>query len=233
MSDDPTIVACPQCRRALQRPREAFGRLVRCPVCLTSFASESAPLWASPRFRSPKLSNDTADGAAVSEVVLTLANEDEPQYAVGRVDSPEWTEFCPLCESAVPPYLNACPKCRAEFLPLEEVTERPWETQGAERRDSEPHRGNLLLTLSIVSCVISSVACYLCFFGVVLNLVGIALGGAAVSVGLRDLRKIRQGTMHSGGRSMSKAATILGSIGVLLNVASIIAMLVMLGTMFL
>ncbi|MCX7700168.1 MAG: hypothetical protein N2039_04770 [Gemmataceae bacterium] len=228
MSRTATIVACPKCRRALSRPQDAIGRVVRCPVCLAAFNSDKAPNWEPPPPRRSESSTRGSAGTVLAQSLEVLTASAAPSFAVGRAGSPEWTEFCPLCESAVPPYRNECPNCQAEFLPLEEVRDRPWEAAGAERRDSEPHRGGFLLTLSIVSCVIPSVSCFLCILGVALNLVGLALGGAAVSLGLRDLRKIRQGTMHGGGRSSVKAATVVGIIGVILNVVTMIPQFVML-----
>lgn len=234
MSRTVTIVACPKCRRALSRPQDVIGRIVRCPVCLTAFNSDKAPIWEPPKPRRSESSTRSSAGTAVAEILeVQTASDDEPTFAVGRAGSPEWTEFCPLCESAVPPYRNECPNCQAEFLPLEESRDRPWEAEGAERRDSEPHRGSFLLTLSIVSCVIPSVSCFMCILGVPLNLVGLALGGAAMSLGLRDLRKIRQGTMHSGGRSMVKAAVVVGIIGVVLNVVTMIPQVMVLIGIFL
>jgi hypothetical protein len=67
---------------------------------------------------------------------------------------------------------------------------QPWEQPGAVRRDCEPHRGPLVLTLGILSIVCGSLAlgAWLCFGpAVLLALLGLPLGIVAWVLGTRDL----------------------------------------------
>jgi hypothetical protein len=97
-----------------------------------------------------------------------------------------------------------------------EGEERPWERvqQRRTRRDSEPHRGAIILVLGITSLVTA----FLCGLG-------LPFGVAAWVMGYRDLRKMRyERSMDLEGEGMTQAGMVCGAIG------SLIATLVGLGT---
>jgi hypothetical protein len=93
--------------------------------------------------------------------------------------------------------------------PEPEEEERPWErTQRRRtRRDSEPHRGPLVLVLGIFGLVV----------GFVMGL-GLPFGLAAWIMGYRDLRKMRyEKSMDPEGEGMTQAGMVCGAIGTFLG----------------
>jgi len=225
MNENVLIIACPLCQRALELPRRAAGRTVLCPVCLGQFHSLSAVEWSEHQRakRNAQISWHATDTSA--ELLVVEAEESSNRQ---WVTAPNWTEYCPLCETAVPPYLDCCPGCRAEFLPLEESEERPWETHGVERRDCQPHHGGKLMVMSIVSVALSPLTFCLCTVGVLFALVGITFGIITIVQARRDLRQMREGTMHCEGRGLTQCAFALAIVGIALNVVAMIPALLML-----
>jgi hypothetical protein len=73
------------------------------------------------------------------------------------------------------------------------------------RRDSEPHRATLILTLGIVSIVLSLT--YL------LSIVGLIIGICAWLMGQGDLKKMRANVMDPQGYGSTQAGWICGIIG--------------------
>ena len=81
------------------------------------------------------------------------------------------------------------------------------------RRDSEPHRGSLIMVLGIVS--LSFIALSMCYgLGI---LVGLPLGITAWVLGSGDLRKIKNNEMDPEGLGMTQAGWICGIIGTCLH----------------
>ena len=81
------------------------------------------------------------------------------------------------------------------------------------RRDSEPHRGSLILVLGIISLVFVFLS--MCYgLGV---LVGLPLGITAWVLGNGDLRKIKNNEMDPEGLGMTQAGWICGIIGTILH----------------
>jgi predicted Zn finger-like uncharacterized protein len=81
------------------------------------------------------------------------------------------------------------------------------------RRDCEPHRAGLVLTLGVVSLVLLA-GC---------GPVGLALGIAAWVMGQADLHKMRAGEMDPEGLSSTQAGWVCGILGTLLNLLWVIA----------
>src|SRR6185295_1709919 len=77
------------------------------------------------------------------------------------------------------------------------------------RRDSEPHRGGLILTFGIVSVVAPFTYC-LAPLAVVLGLVGWVMGS-------RDLRKMRANVMDERGHGSTQGGYICSIIGTVLG----------------
>src|SRR5207253_1790321 len=121
---------------------------------------------------------------------------------------------------------SRCRHCGEELE--EEQDDRPWE-RGV-RRDCEPHRGGMLLTLGIVSIVCSAVSLpFFCCYGLgaVIAGVGLALGIPAWVMGHRDLAMMRQGVKDPAGRGLTQGGWICAIIGTCLNVMSVLASLAM------
>jgi hypothetical protein len=94
----------------------------------------------------------------------------------------------------------------------EEEDSASWEGGFGPRRDAEPHRGPLILTLAIISLV--SVSFFFCGLG---PLLGLPLGLIAWVMGQSDLAKMRKNIMDVQGRSITHAAWVCGIIGTILN----------------
>jgi hypothetical protein len=109
----------------------------------------------------------------------------------------------PITAITEPSPLRPSPAPNASAEPEEE--ERPWErTQRRRtRRDSEPHRGPIILVLGITSLVMA----FLCGLG-------LPFGVAAWVMGYRDLRKMRyEKSMDPEGEGMTQAGMVCGAIG--------------------
>jgi hypothetical protein len=90
---------------------------------------------------------------------------------------------------------------------------RPWERPGFVRRDCDPHRGPLLLTLACLSIAFGLLGCFLlipAIPGVILGMVGYAMAWA-------DLDKMRAGLIDRNGRKEAQEAERLSAIGLWLN----------------
>jgi predicted Zn finger-like uncharacterized protein len=115
---------------------------------------------------------------------------------------------CPYCGEKNPVDATRCGYCR-EHLDDEDLSGRPWD-QGYRpyrdvRRDSEPHRGTLILTLGIVS-IVSSVTGFL-------GLIGLIMGICTWVMGQRDLKKMQANMMDPQGLGSTQAGWICGIIG--------------------
>jgi predicted Zn finger-like uncharacterized protein len=89
----------------------------------------------------------------------------------------------------------------------DDYDDRPRRRRRRIRRDSEPHRGGLILALGIISLV--PMGCSL-------------IAPFAWYMGSKDLRKIRNGTMDPEGESMTTAGWICGIIGSVILIISVL-----------
>jgi hypothetical protein len=138
----------------------------------------------------------------------------------------ETQDLCPNCQAFVPPRVNKCPECDAEFEPEDDDNYRPWEQAGLERRDSEPHRGGMLLSMGIASLLLPMFF-MICYLGIVTSLAGLIVGVAAVWLGRRDLHKMRQHIMAREGEGITNGGVICGMIGTGLSFLALVAAIVL------
>jgi hypothetical protein len=75
------------------------------------------------------------------------------------------------------------------------------------RRDLEPHRGNMILVLGILS--------------IVLGFVGLVLGPIAWVMGNQDMAEIKAGRMDPDGESSTNAGRVCGIIGTILHICGV------------
>ncbi|HEV3082160.1 MAG TPA: hypothetical protein VGY66_20425 [Gemmataceae bacterium] len=198
------VIDCPSCQRKLNLPEDLLGRQVRCPTCGHTFTAGLAP-------ESP------LPVEVLPEPALPQPRKPAPaRLAPGRIGD----EPCPSCGRPVPDDAVRCGYC-GEYLE-DEAGGEPWERPGAVRRDCEPERGGLVITLGIISlvCAVPAFAC--CFFGPVFGVFGLATGIPAWTIGHKDLRKMREYTMDPAGRSMTGAGMVCGIIGTLLSCLSVV-----------
>jgi LSD1 subclass zinc finger protein len=188
-------LSCPGCGRQLRIPDGFLGKQVRCPTCRTVFTGSPGPNPAEPPA--------AAEGPAAPEV---------PDPSASEAPSAVKSSAPPLPAPPIPP-----PDAEDEPEEDEEDDQRPWEgPYGGVRRDCEPHRGPMVLTLGIISTVcgaMSVVGWLCCGLAVLLSLPGLPLGIVAWVMGSRDLRQMREGTKHPEGQGQTQAGRICGIIG--------------------
>ena len=182
------LVSCPSCARPVQIPEDhAAGQQVLCPACGARFAP------AGPEGLPP------SPAAEEVQEVLPVAVQRPRQRGPDIEQRP-----CPECGADLPVNIHHCPACGADIAADEE---RPWEEWGEVRRNVEPARGGLILTLGILSIVLSMC----CGF------IGLGLGIAAWIMGSRDLKKIQARVMDPAERGTTQAGYICGIVGAILG----------------
>jgi predicted Zn finger-like uncharacterized protein len=179
------IVDCPSCSRKLRVPEDLLGTRVKCPTCGGTFDAVAAP------------TEEVPPSPSATEVAA-LPPPESPSEP--RPDAPPAEQ---------PPRPDASEE-------NEEDDDRPWERPYHRymRRDSEPHRGGLILTLGIVSIVLAAMS-----IGAIgsCSVVGLPLGIAAWVMGGRDLKKIRGNVMDPRGEGSTQAGWICGIVGTCLS----------------
>jgi predicted Zn finger-like uncharacterized protein len=226
------ITTCPSCSGPLRIPDELVGQRVRCPSCQTIFhaaapaapssseptADPERPLWKNLQLELDKGDPTNPDRAPASEPLprkpgLIGAVEVGPS-GTGEDASPK-----PPPHSEAPPNREPQPSFPG---PRENAADEDDEDYGPSRRsryrrelprrDSEPHRGALILVFGIIS--IASVVLNVCYVGV---LIGLPLGIAAWVMGGSDLRKIKNHEMDEEGLGTTQAGWICGIVGTILQ----------------
>jgi predicted Zn finger-like uncharacterized protein len=228
------ITTCPSCSGPLRIPDELVGQRVRCPSCQTIFHA-AAPA-------TPSASEPTADPERPIWKNLQLELDKGDPTNPDRAPAPEPPTRRPGLLGAVevgpsgrsedaspkpPPHSEAPPNREPQpsFPGAREnaADENDDEDYGPSRRsryrrelprrDSEPHRGVLILVLGIIS--LAAVFLSMCYgLGV---LIGLPLGITAWVLGNGDLRKIKNHEMDEEGLGLTQAGWICGIIGTILQ----------------
>jgi predicted Zn finger-like uncharacterized protein len=197
----PIIVACPSCGGKLRIADALVGQRVRCPTCnhILGRSAEPAPLPPSapiPQDLPLDLSLDDPSspprdkGGLFGAVEVKSPRDDEPA--------------APAPPPAEPPRPSP---------PLLNERRHDWEVpdlrRRGPRRDAEPDRGAVVLTLGIISLAGTVIYCAAPVWAI--------LGLAAWIMGQTDLRKMKRGQMDEKGRGMTQAGWICGILGVVFN----------------
>src|SRR5262245_42644245 len=219
----PEVIDCPSCGRRLRRPANAVGQLVQCPTCAATFlaavpAEEMPPVLAIPVDVVP-LGVDPA--SANEDRPLQLSLGDEPPRPVQGLPPPpqplvpipveplpasrQTASPCPRCGNALPRKDPHCPRCGWE--PEGENRTGPAFDRYQPRRDLEPHRGGLVLTLGVLSVRLLPF-CVLCP-------VSFVLGLAAWIMGRHDLEKMEANVMDPAGMANTRGGRVCGILGTL------------------
>jgi predicted Zn finger-like uncharacterized protein len=220
-----TIVDCPSCNRKLRVPDELLGKKVKCPTCSGTFdavaASVSSPSASSAGPGEPQFSLGEKSAPVSSEPISPAPpGSSPPSDSSGTPESEQETllhdpsksaaeedlEPCPYCGEKIAKDATRCTFC-GEELDEEDKGDRPWD-QGYRpyrdvRRDSEPHRGTLILTLGIVSIVTAWL----------LGPIGLVVGIITWVMGQRDLKKMKANVMDPQGLGSTQAGWICAIIG--------------------
>jgi hypothetical protein len=239
----PSAICCPSCKRILNLPAEALNSLVQCPACKHQFhPAEAAPaenVRAAPsRFGSssnrdlPPSPDPISSPGQDTEPIAGPDEQKMPPAPPRGYDAPSSyrrnkrgiQDVCPNCQAFVDAGINTCPECGAEFEPDDDEGYRPWEQAGLERRDSESHRGGMLLTMGIFSLVLP-LFFFICFLGIITSLTGLVLGVATIWMSRRDLHKMREHIMAREGEGVTSGARVCAVIGVVLNSLALAAAL--------
>jgi predicted Zn finger-like uncharacterized protein len=208
------VTTCPSCNGPLRIPDELVGQRVRCPSCQTIFhaaapaapsASESAPDPERPLWKNLQLELDNGDPI----------HPEPPSRKPDLIGAVEVGSTAPT-EDASPTPQPSLPRARRnpdEDDDDDRPSRRRSDRRGLPRRNSEPHRGALILVLGIIS--LAALFLNLCYgLGV---LVGLPLGITAWVLGSGDLRKINNHEMDEEGLGMTQAGWICGIIGTILQ----------------
>jgi hypothetical protein len=230
----PSAICCPSCKRVLNLPAEALNSLVQCPACKHQFhPAEAVPaesIRAAPNrteagSTGPEPippSGPTAESsarAADRKLPPSPPRGYEPRTSYRR-NKRGVQDLCPNCQAFIDAGVNVCPECGAAFESEDDAGYRPWEQAGLERRDSESHRGGLLLTMGIVSLVLP-LFFFICYFGIVTSLIGLVLSIATIWMSRLDSRKMREHIMAREGEGLTSGARVCGIIGVALNILAL------------
>lgn len=229
----PTTTTCPSCHGQLRVPDDLLGKQVRCPVCQNVFEAAAPapapgadapgppaperPLW---KDLSLELDKSDPNGETQAPAPESAPAPARKRGLVGAVElTPSGGE-----EPAAPPRPSApTPPRRPDAPPGPRRRQDDDEDddygprrgpygRGPLRRDTEPHRGVLILVLGIISLAAVILTCF--YVG---PLIGIPLGITAWVLGHGDLRKIKNNQMDPEGLGITQAGWICGIIGTILN----------------
>ena len=212
----PVIVACPSCGGKLRVADALRGQRVRCPACNHTFdsaavsdppppappAPQNLPLQLSldDPFSPPGPAPSGETGGLFGAVELKRSLEEGPSSSP-RAPTSSPPESPPPSE----PPRRSPPRWSDE-------RRRDWDVpdirRSQPRRDAEPDRGAIVLSLGIISLACLMVWC---------APIGAILGLAAWIMGQTDLRKMKSGQMDDNGRGMTQGGWICGILGVVLN----------------
>jgi predicted Zn finger-like uncharacterized protein len=214
------IVDCPSCQRKLRVPDDLLGLNVKCPSCATMFTaqdSQPAPPAAPPAADAPAPGETPpapppAEGTPswLADVGGTPPAAPQSPPAAGPTPPPD-RRACPACGQSIPIEATRCRHCGEPVAPKPSAQSTIPDRRDPPliRRDSEPHRGTLILVLGILSIVLGTT-----WF---LSLVSFPMGIAAWMMGQGDLRKMRMGNMDPQGEGMTQAGWICGIIGTVIS----------------
>lgn len=193
------LLTCPACGCSVQVTDGLIGQRVRCFACRHSFIAEVRP--PSP----PPLRHDAPP---LARRIGPPPSQDEDLAAEER------GPFCPGCGRRISWNDPACPYC-GEELEAEDGPQSAWQRAADRfRRDYEPHRGRLILTLGNIGMFIGGLS--LCTFGLG-ALVSVPIGILAWLMASHDLERMREGRMDPRGKAQTETGRTGAAAGVILG----------------
>jgi ribosomal protein L40E len=217
----PTTVDCPACDRKLRVPDRLRGKQVKCPECGDTFPAtpllETPPPSAQPEtLVYPPDANPLVSTPAPSPVQESAAKPAAASEPARFRDEKVAEDFCPQCAAPNPLSAQRCGRCG---INLDAEDER-WQRRGV-RRDSEPHRGQTVITLGVISVVCGGISMMGCPF---LSVFGLGLGIPVWVMGQRDLRKMRLGVMDPRGEAQTRSGWVCGIVGTILSILGVLVL---------
>lgn len=217
------IIDCPSCRRKLRVPDELLGTTVKCPSCAVTFTASDSLSAAPPAPEGHAAGITAADPEAGASEPLApgVPLETSPPRPEAARPAPK---NCHACGEPVRAGASRCQACGEPLdLDAEPDDRPPWERsgRGGIRRDTEPDRGTIVLTLGILSI----------YPGIMIAPLGLCLGLAAWVMGQGDLNKIKNNLMDPRGKDMTQWGWVLGIIGTIMNGLLTLCCLGMIGLM--
>jgi hypothetical protein len=193
------LLTCPACGCSVQVADVLLGRRVRCFTCQHSFIAEARPA-APPPLRPSRPPLPRPAGPPRSDDEDVISDEGGP--------------FCPCCGRRIGWRDLECPYCGEELEP-ENDPRLAWQRSvDFFRRDYEPHRGAVIVTLGNLSMIVGGLS--LCSFGFG-AIVSVPIGILALSMANRDLERMRDGRMDPRGKSRTETGRTGAVTGIILG----------------
>lgn len=200
------LLTCPSCGCSVQTADALLGRRVRCFACKHSFLATTERI-APPRQRETP---DAPSGRLRDPARrLGVPRDNEEDF-----DSGERGPFCPGCGRRIAWMDLTCPHCGEELEPEDEARSTRRQAIDRIRRDYEPHRGALILSLGNVSMIVGGLS--LCTFGVGAA-VSMPVGILVLAMANRDLERMREGRMDPRGKSQTETGRTGAIAGIILG----------------
>lgn len=194
------LLICPSCGASVQAADAMLGRRVRCFVCRHTFV-------ATPSTAHPPASGGMPGPPRRSGGTPVPASDEETE---GEEQGP----FCPGCGRRISWRDTRCSHCGEEFEPEEAGRGGRGFRTDFLRRDYEPHRAPLILSLGNVSMILGALS--LCSFGMG-AVISVPLGILAWLMANRDLELMREGRMDPRGKGRTETGRIAALAGIILG----------------
>jgi hypothetical protein len=193
------LLTCPACGCSVQTADALLGRWVRCGACRHSFLATAERIAPPARPQTPPSPPERSRDRA-------------PRPDDGDEDFPdaERGPFCPGCGRRVGWRGLTCPFCGEELEPEDDARR----LADRLRRDYEPHRGSLILSLGNVSMLVGGLS--LCTFGAG-AVVSVPVGILAWMMANRDLERMRDGLMDPRGKAQTETGRTGAIAGIILG----------------
>jgi predicted Zn finger-like uncharacterized protein len=231
----PIVIDCPFCERKLRVPDDLMGQKVKCPTCGTTFEAAPRPVSAPEPALAPSSAPSPTPPPPTPEQGAPPAPSSPTEHTAGlttqdtapRPETPAIgaTQVCPFCGETISKNATRCRYCEEDLTSEgeddEEEDDRPWEHghPAMVRRDCDPHRGGLVLTLGIVGLVTSVIGAPCYGIGA---LVGIPISLTALVMGWSDQKRMKLGEMDPMGQGQTQGGWICGLIGLILGILVIL-----------
>jgi hypothetical protein len=201
------LLTCPACGCSVQTADALLGRRVRCFACKHSFLATIERTAPPARRETPDPPLERSRDPARR---LGVPHDGDEDFLAG-----ECGPFCPGCGRCTTWADLSCPYCGEGLEPEDEGRLARRQAIDRIRRDYEPHRGSLILSLGNVSMIVGGRS--LCTFGAGV-VVSVPVGILAWLMANRDPERMRDGRMDPRGKAQTETGRTGAIAGILLGV---------------